>query len=471
MSDSPAAEGAAHPKRTVAILAIATLAFSLQQTMILPALPAFQERFGVSPATSAWLLTAFLLSSAITTPIVGRLGDMHGKARMLLVALVIFAAGSVLAAVAGSFAVVLAGRTVQGAGAAILPLSIGIVRDELPHERVGVAIGTLSSMLGIGGAAALLLAGLLIDHLGIAWLFWSSFIVTAAAAALTLLFVPESPVRAPDRIDVPGALLLAVALVALLLAVSEGNSWGWSSARIAGLLAGTAFLTVLWIAWERHATSPFVDLPLMRRREVWTTNIVAMGIGAAMFGSFVLIPQLAQTPVSTGYGFGAGVAAAGLVLLPCAVAMLVAGPAAGSLGVRFGARLPLCVGCVAAAASYVWFAALHAHEWQLYVGSAILGVGLGLGMSAMGNVVVHAVPQRQTGIATALNMIARSIGGAVGAQAAAAILTASAVTGRLPAESGYSDAFLLSAGAALIAWAGAVAIPRRSRAASRAVAA
>ena len=157
----------AHPTRTVAPLALATLAFSLQQTMILPALPAFQHEYGVSATTSTWLLTAFLLSAAITTPILGRLGDMYGKARTLLVALGIFAAGSALAAVAGSFALVLAGRTVQGTGAAIMPLAIGIVRDELPRARVAVAIGLLSSMLGIGGGAALVLAGVLVDHVGL----------------------------------------------------------------------------------------------------------------------------------------------------------------------------------------------------------------------------------------------------------------------------------------------------------------
>ena len=457
----------ARPTRTIAILATATLAFSLQQTMILPALPAFQERYGISPSASAWLLTAFLLSSAVATPLLGRLGDMHGKARMLLVSLAAFAAGSLVAAVASSFALVLVGRTVQGAGAAILPLSIGIVRDELPRERVAVAIGTLSSMLGIGGGAALVLAGVLIDHAGIPWLFWSGFLVTIVAAVLAWRYVPESPVRSPARVDLGGAVLLSAGLVAMLLGLTEGNRWGWTSTGVLGLFALAAAALVGWVVWERRAPAPLVDLAMLRRREVWTTNVVAAGIGAAMFGSFVLIPQFAQTPASAGYGFGDSVAAAGLVLLPSAVVMLVAGPVAGRMGGRSGARLPLCIGCVAAAVSFVWFATFHDAPWQLYVGSAFLGLGLGLGLSAMANVVVHAVPQRQTGIATAVNMIARSVGGAVGAQAAAAILTGSATAGSLPTESGYSAAFLVSAGAALLAWAGAVVIPRHGRGRAR----
>jgi MFS family permease len=201
----------------------------------------------------------------------------------------------------------------------------------------------------------------------------------------------------------------------------------------------------------------------MRRREVWTPNLVAAAVGAAMFAAFILIPELAQAPASTGYGFDDSVAASGLVLLPCAVVMLFAGPAAGTMGDRFGARLPLCIGCGAAAISYFWFAGLHGAEWELYVGSAVLGVGLGLSLSALGNLVVHSVPQAQTGIATAINMISRSIGGAVGAQVAAAILTASTGTGGLPTDGGYSTAFAVSGAAAVVAWLAAVVVPRQLR--------
>jgi MFS family permease len=261
---------------------------------------------------------------------------------------------------------------------------------------------------------------------------------------------------------------LSCALVTLLLAVSEGNRWGWASPAILALVVVSVTSGAAWVRYERRTPDPLVDIALMRRREVWTPNLVAAAVGAAMFGSFVLIPQLAQTPASTGYGFGDSVAAAGLVLLPSAVLMLFAGPLAGALGDRFGARLPLRIGCVAAAVSCFWFAAFHSAEWQLYAGSAMLGLGLGLSLSSMGNLVVHSVPQAQTGIATAINMIARSIGGALGAQLAAAILTGSTTARGFPAERGYSTAFAVSGAAALIAWAAAVMVPRELRAASRA---
>ena len=457
----PAQAARAHPTRTLLPLLLATLAFSLQQTMILPALPAFQRAYDVSPTASTWLLTAFLLSAAIATPILGRLGDMYGKARLLLIALAVFAAGSAVAAVAGSFALVLLGRAVQGTGAAIMPLAIGIVRDELPRERVAVAIGLLSAMLGIGGGAALVLAGPLVDHGGIGWLFWSGCVVSALAALGTWAYVPESPVRAPARVDLTGAALLSVWLVALLLAVSEGNHWGWVSPALVGLFALALIVAALWGAWERRCAFPLVDLALMRRREVWTPNAAAAAVGAAMFGSFVLIPQLAQAPASTGYGFGDNVTAAGLVLLPSAVVMLFAGPGAGAMGNRFGARLPLCLGCVSAAVSYFWFAAFHGAEWELYVGSGFLGLGLGLSLASLGTIVVQAVPQAQTGIVTAINTIARSSGGAVGAQVAATVLTGSRLASGFPAEAGYSTAFALSGAAALLAWLAAAITPTR----------
>jgi len=450
----------AHPTRTLVPLLLATLAFSLQQTMILPALPAFQRAYDVSPTTSAWLLTAFLLSAAIMTPILGRLGDIHGKARMLQISLLVFAAGSVLAAVADSFALVLLGRAIQGTGAAVMPLAIGVVRDELPRERVGVAIGLLSSMLGIGGGAALVLAGILVDHVGISWLFWSGCIVAALSAVGIWAYVPESPVRSPARLDLLGAALLSGSLVALLLAITEGNSWGWGSSRLLTLLVIGLALGVLWVRWERRMPEPLVDIELMRRREVWTPNASAFGVGAAMYGCFVLIPQLAQTPVQTGYGFGDTVTMAGFILVPSAAVMLVAGPIAGTLGNRFGSRLPLLVGCLSAATSFFWFAAFHATPWELYVGSALFGLGLGLSLAALGHLVVYSVPQAQTGIATAINMIARSIGGAVGAQVAAVILTSSKLTSGFPTESAYSAAFLLCAAAALLAWIAAAVVPR-----------
>jgi EmrB/QacA subfamily drug resistance transporter len=451
-----------NPNRTLLVLAAGGLAYALAQTMIVPALPEIQRTFGGDPADATWLLTAFLLTAAVATPLFGRLGDMHGKEHWLLVSLGVFGAGSVVSALAGSLGVMIAGRAIQGAGGAIFPLAIGIIRDEFPREKVATGIGTISAMFGIGGGVGLVVAGVLVDGAGVEWIFWLSAVAAALAAWATWKWVPESPVRVEARIDWLGGLLLSAALASLLLGVSEGNTWGWGSAGVLGLFAASVLLTALWMWWEWRVRDPLVDLHLMRRRPVWTTNLTAFAIGFAMFGSFVLIPQLVQTPERAGYGFGASVTASGLFLLPSAVVMLFAGPISGRLGTRFGSKLPLAIGAVFAAAGYFWLAWLHDARIDIYVGSVLLGIGIGLAFAAMANLVVEAVPPNTTGIASAINAIMRQIGGAIGAQISAAIVSAHLVLGgRFPAESGYTTAFAMSGVAALVALAVTFVIPAR----------
>jgi len=456
------ADERAAPNRTLFILALGALAYTLAQTMIVPALPAIQRELHTSAANVTWLLTAFLVSASIATPIIGRLGDMYGKERLLLFALLLFGAGNLIAAFGHSLGVYIAGRAVQGMGGAILPLAIGIIRDEFPREKVATGIGTISAMFGIGGGVGLVISGVLVDNLGIDSIFWLGVIASVAAAVATWRYVPESPVRVQARIDYGGAALLTVTLLALLLGVSEGNSWGWTSTRILGLFAAAIVFAVIWAWFELRTEDPLVDLRLMRERAMWTVNLSAFAIGFAMFGSYILIPQLVQAPTSTGYGFGASVMVSGLYLLPSALLMLFSGPLSGRISTTHGSRRPLMFGTIAAGIAYFSLAALHAQPWEILVGSAILGLGIGLSFAAMANLVVDAVPQEMTGVASGVNTIVRSIGGAIGGQVAAAILTASAVTsGGLPGESGYTGAFLMSGFGAIIALCAAAAVPRR----------
>jgi EmrB/QacA subfamily drug resistance transporter len=444
-------------------LAGAGLAYALAQTMVIPALPELQRELNADPADATWLLTAFLLTSSVATPLFGRLGDMHGKERWLLISLAIFGAGSVVAALGTSLEVLILGRAIQGAGGAIFPLAIGIIRDEFPREQVAAGIGTISATFGIGGGAGLVLAGILVDHFSTAWIFWVSVITTAIAAFAVWRWVPESPVRVRARIDWLGGVLLSGFLLALLLPISEGNVWGWSSPRVLGLFAASALLGVVWAWWELRTQDPLVDLRLMRSRPVWTTNVAALMIGFAMFGSFVLIPQLVQTPPAiAGYGFAATVTASGLFLLPSSAVMLFAGPLGGNLGTRYGSRLPLALGSLAAFLSYLWLAVAHDARIDIYFAGALLGLGIGLAFAAMANLIVEAVPVEVTGVASAINAIMRQIGGAVGAQIAAAIVSATYIAGgRYPAEKGFTGAFTMSAVASLAAFAVCFAIPSR----------
>jgi len=444
------------------VLALGALSYALLQTMVAPALPEIQRELGATPTTVTWVLTVYLLSASVCTPILGRLGDMFGKERVLVLVLAMFAVGSLIAALSSSLGLLVAGRAVQGAAGAVFPLAFGIIRDEFPRERVATGIGLISATFGIGGGGGLVLSGLIVDHLSYRWIFWFGLVVVVAATIATHLFVPESPVKSPARIDFAGAALLSAGLTCMLLAVSEGNRWGWSSAPVIGLFVAAAALLVICVLFEQRASEPLVDIDLLRLRGVWTTNVTAFLTGFGMFGSFILIPQFVQMPEASGYGFGADVTAAGLFMAPSAIVMLFAGPLAGSLAGRVGSKVPLMIGTLAAAASFGFLAIAHSDEWQIVAASVLLGFGIGMSFASMANLIVEAVPQHQTGEATGMNTIMRTVGGAFGAQIAAAIVTSHLEPGTsFPQESGFTTAFAMGSVALLIALVAVLLIPGR----------
>jgi EmrB/QacA subfamily drug resistance transporter len=451
------------PGRTFAVLGTGAMAYVLLQSLVVPALPTLQAALHTSQSSISWILTAYLLSASVATPVLGRLGDMFGKERMLVVVLAALSAGSLIAALTSSIGVMIAARVLQGLGGAVFPLAFGIIRDEFPRERVPTGIAMVSSILGIGAGLGIVLAGPIIETFDYHWIFWFPLVPVLIAAAGAAFVIPESPVRAPGSVNWNGALLLAAWLVCLLVAVSEGSTWGWSSGRVLGLLAAAAVLLAVWIRVESASSGPLVDMRMMRLRGVWTTNLSAMLIGFGMFGSFVLVPQFVQMPSSTGYGFDASVTEAGLFLFPATVAMLVVSPLAGKLSYALGSKLPLMLGALVSASSFVLLAVAHSRRFEIYLATCLLGVGIGLAFSAMANLIVEAVPREQTGVASGMNTIMRTIGGALGSQAAASVVASSAVQGGLPTVDGFTAAFALSAVAMLAAFAAAVAVPARER--------
>jgi EmrB/QacA subfamily drug resistance transporter len=460
----PAEPERQHPSLTLAVLTTAALAYALSQTMVAPALPDIQHTLHTSTTSVTWVLTAYLLSASIATPIIGRFGDMFGKERVLVLVLGAFCVGTLVCALSHSIGVLVAGRAIQGIAGAIFPLAFGIIRDEFPRDRVGTGIGLISATFGIGGAAGLVLSGVIVDHLSYEWLFWLSLIVTLPAMLATHLWIPESPVKSPARIDWGGAALLSAALLCLLTGVSYGPQWGWDSARVLGLFAAAVALAAVWVRFEMRVVEPMVDMRVMRERAVWTTNLTGLLVGFGMFGSFILIPQLVQMPAAAGFGFGATVTEAGLFLLPSAAVMLVAGPLAGALGNRFGSRVPLVLGTMVATAAFVLLAVAHDARWEIYLSGALMGVGIGFSFAAMANLIVDAVPQEQVGVATGINSIMRTIGGSLGAQIAASIVaTHVVVRTHLPDEAGFTEAFVLSAVVLVLACVAALAIPRRGQ--------
>jgi EmrB/QacA subfamily drug resistance transporter len=452
-----------HTRVVFISLLLAGMAFALSQTVVSPALPEIQREYGADPASAAWILTGYLLAASVATPIVGKLGDLFGLSKVLTIVLVIFAAGSVVCALAPTLGVLVVGRIIQGVGGGIFPLAFGIIRQAFPPERVPTAIGGISATFGIGGGVGLVIAGPIVQALDASWLFWLGLMALPGAYAIWR-YVPREQPRADARVDWIGAALLSVALAAFLYGLSKANAWGWTSPRFLGLTLGGLAVGAFWVWVETKIDQPLVDMRVLRRRSVLMTNITGVLIGFSMFASFLLVPQLAQTPERFGYGFGATVTGAGLLMLPSTLVMLFAGPFAGRLATRFGSRTPLVIGTAIGAVAFFFYAIAHETEWEIALGGALLGIGIGFSFASMANLVVESVPSDEVGVATGINTIMRTLGGALGAQLVASLLTGKTIAGTpIPAEAAYTDAFIVAAVAAVLAMLCALAIPHQRR--------
>jgi len=462
MQPSPAGRLRGNRVITFAVLAVAASSFALLQSLIVPVLATIQGEFHTSQTTVTWVLTAYLLSASICTPLLGRVGDVVGKTRMLTICLGILALGSLAAALAPNIGWLIAARVLQGVGGGVLPLSFGIIRDEF-HERMTMALSMIASLTAVGFGVGIVVAGPIVDTFGYRGLFWLPMVATLVAAAAALLFIPESPVRTPARLPVLPAVLLAGWLVALLIGLSEGNTWGWGSPAILGLFAFAALLVVAWVAVELRVPVPMIDMHMMRIRGVWTSNVVAGCVGFGMFASFGFLPQLLQTPREAGYGFGASITESGHLLLPSAVASFLVGFTTSTLIRWVGSRLLITAGMLVTGAAFVSVGLFHDHTWQLYAATTVQGVGSGLVFSSLAGVVVRAVPAEQTGVASGMNANIRTIGGSIGAAVMAGIITAHITSDGYPAERGYTIGFVVLGVVMALAALAAVMIPDTHR--------
>ncbi len=456
-----------HSNVTLAILTIAGTAFALQQTMVVPALPALQRDLHTTPTWVTWVLTVFLLVASVATPLLGKLGDQYGKERLLVISLSIFLAGCIGCTLAWNIWALIGFRALAGAGGAVFPLSFGIIRDEFPREKVGVAIGLISATFGVGGGLGIVLSGLIVDNFSWRWLFVVGAVPIALSILLIHRFVPESPIKTPSRLDVPGATLLSGGLVCLLLALTEGENWGWTSGGVLGLAAAAVSLLVVWGLAELRVPEPMVDMRMMAGRQVLFTNLTALVAGFAMFGAWVLIPNFVESPTDVvHYGFDASATMAGLYLLPSSFTLLFAGPVAGLIARRTGSKWPLAIGLLTVAATTGSIARWHDEPWQVLAAMPTLGIGVGFAFASMATLITEAVRPTETGVATGMNTVMRTVGGVIGGQMGAALLTAYTIgKTKHPSVTGFEIAFAASAVAALVGAVVAVFVtpPRRRR--------
>lgn len=440
--------------RVVASLVLAALAYSTMQMMVVPALPAIQRDLGVDAGATAWLVSAFLLSTTIGTPVLGRLGDVYGKQRVLIGVLVVFAFGGLVGALADSLATVIFARVLQGLGGAVFPLAYGVARDTLPPRRVALAVGLISGSFGVGGSLGLVLCGPLVELLS-----WHAIFLTGMVLPLVAVVGIRRAVALPEArrervpLDWVGAVGLAAALLPLLIGVAQARTWGVLSPGVVGLVLGGLALLGAWARWELTRAAPLIDLRLMARRSIWPVNAVAVMVGFCMYATGYLVPQFVQSdPDVTGFGFGAGVTETGLFLLPALGAGLASGAAAGALGGRTGSKLPLRLGIATMAGGYAVLAVAHTVAWPVYLGTLLAhGIGLNLAYTAMSNLIVAAAPAEQVGESSGMNTMLRTVGGALGSQLAGALVSGGA--GGVADEAAFTTSFVLLGCVALVALA------------------
>jgi MFS family permease len=454
-----------NPNGLVGVLAFTGIVAALMQTLVVPLIGDLPRLLDTTASNASWVITATLLAGAVATPVTGRLGDLYGKRRMLLVCSVPLIAGSMLCAVASSVLPMIAGRALQGIGMGMIPLGISALRDLVPPARLNSSIALMSASMGIGGAVGLPLAAAVAE--GTSWrvLFWGATALSVLVAVAIWRFVPGTPVLgAGGRFDLLGALGLGVGLVCLLTAVSKGAIWGWTSGTTIGLFVAAVLVLLAWGWWELRTVDPLVDLRVTARRQVLLTNIVGVVIGFAMYAQSLIIPQLLQLPESTGFGLGQSMLAMGLWMAPGGLVMMLVAALGARLSTARGPKITLLAGSLVIATGYGSSMLLMGSTWGLLIVVCICSAGIGLAYGAMPALIMGAVPLSETASANSFNTLMRSLGTSMAAAVVGVVLAQMSVQVgdyTLPTENGFRTGLLIGCGVALVAAAVTVAIPAR----------
>jgi MFS family permease len=411
-----------------------------------PLVPSVAIEYGVTVDSAQWTLTITLLTGAVTAPLIGRLGDGRHRRPVVITALSMALLGCVLGGLHSTFAVLLAGRVMLGFGFGLIPLTMSIARDHLPRPRARSTIATLSVIGAAGIGFGYPATGFIADTFGLHATFWAGSVMALGALLAAVAVIPPSSHHAGKPIDVLGTVLLATGLLGLLLAISEGRDWGWTSPRLLLICAGSFALLGLWTRHELRTEFPLVELRLMNSGPVLTANVTAAVAGVGMYMLISLVTRFVQTPTSTGYGLGESVFVAGLVLVPFSVASLVTAILNPWIIQHLRQDFMLPIGSLVFILSFGVFRFAHSELWELYVVLALVGVGVGFTFAGVPALIMRAVPAEETGSALAMNQVVRTVGYSIGSALSAAILAShTAAPSLYPTNSGYNQAIIVAA--------------------------
>lgn len=410
-----------------------------------PLIPSIARADHVSLRTGQWVLTAALITGALATPVMGRLADGPHKRRVVVGALGCVLVGCVLSAVSTTFATMVVGRGLQGVGLGMLPVTMALARSHLGTSAPR-AIATLSVTASVGAGLGYPVTAVVAQVFDVRAAFWFGAITVALALLLTVVVLPGRADAAAGALDVPGAVTLGLAVVGISVVLSEGGAWGWASPRILGIVAGCVALIALWVRLELTTAEPLVDVRQVRDRAVLTADVSGFLIAVGMYLFLPTIVEFVQIPTTSGYGFGAGVVQAGLVLVPLSVGSLLASRCMPVFARRLGTRGVIPFGSVVFTVAAAFFALEHRALWEAFVAAGLAGVGIGFTFAAMPGLIVRAVPPHETGSATGFYQVLRSIGLSVGSALAGALVAGGTAAGQsLPGVGGFRTTLLVAA--------------------------
>jgi len=465
-ADQPAGADADHwlPSQIIALVVVATagLMVSITLSMLVPVLPLIAADIHSSTTSTEWLLTSSLLTAAVAVPIMGRLGDLYGKRLMLIACAGFLVVGSLICALSQSLVPLVIGRSVMGLSVAAVPLGVSLITVILPPRRALFGVALISAMLGVGGALALPLAGVVGEHANYHLLFWICLAGGIISLLGSWLFLTEPGKRTGGRFDVRGAILLAVALLCLLLPLSEASVWGWGSPRTIGLLAVALIMFGVFVLVERRVDSPLVDIAANARPALLRTNVASVCVGFALFASFIGTAAYVQAPRATGYGFGASIVVGGLCLLPSGLGQLALSPVSAVMTRRFGPKITLCTGSLVVAAGFVIRIAFTGQLWEIIAGTTVAGAGTGIAYAAMPALISLGAPRSELAAANGLNTLCRASGSSLASAVGGTILASSVIVvggTALPSLTAYRLLFVLCAAAAALGAGIALLVP------------
>ncbi|MFE4667023.1 MFS transporter [Streptomyces sp. NPDC056716] len=447
-----------------ALFAVVTMFFGymMLENGLPAAFPTMQQALGVSAPAIAWVFTGLMMSNAILTPLTGRLGDIRDKRTVLIGAMVAVAVGTLLPALAENVVLLTAGQILQGAGGGYMALAVGLLNDTQSPERARMGNGLLFAAGGVGTVAGLLITGIVLTALPYTSLYWIALAVMLVAIAVAWKSVPAAPPVKQGRVDWSGAALFAAGLACVLLGITLAAEHGWSSPPVLGLILGGVAVLAVFAAVELRIPEPLVELRLLRGRPVLLTCAVAFVAGFGTTALLVSIPMLVALPAATGYGLGGTATLTGLYLLPLGVVALIAAPLTGRLERRIGVRWVIALSNAAMLAGALILLAVPHAPWVIAVASGMVGLTIGVGMTQAMNIVMATVPAERVASVSALSLVARSVGGALGSQITAGLVAGSTIPGTpLPAWDGFASVFVVLGGIGLVALLLSLVFPAR----------